>query len=319
MSSEDNLSLENTTADRDNVTSGVAEDVIMESTMALTAKVSAYVIILALCLVGNTFLIVAVKRNVTGRMRTVSNLLIASIAASDILLSVWSIPERITRILTMDSWLVVNTLGAVLCKLVNFTEKLSITVSVFHLGVLSVERFLAVYTPHRTVLTLKATKWIIVAIWVSSLAYWAPILYHANITAENAKVECAVRSNVQSWRGWYLAFIVLLCIVMILIPILYTALTVKLFTVPGMKKASQRQKTERMKRQVAIMIGVIIVTFYACFLPYWIGWVSCSYLPYPSPGVCNRTYKFVSILFSYANTAANPIICLLFIGIFAYP
>jgi hypothetical protein len=71
----------------------------------------AYAIILAVAVVGNSFLILAYRRNVSGQMRSIYNLLVASIAASDLLLAIWSIPERITRVMTDDAWLLSGVLG----------------------------------------------------------------------------------------------------------------------------------------------------------------------------------------------------------------
>lgn len=74
-------------------------------------EVLAYVIIFVIAIIGNCFLIMAYRRNISGQMRSVYNLLVASIAASDLLLAVWSIPERITRVLTNDAWHIYGVFG----------------------------------------------------------------------------------------------------------------------------------------------------------------------------------------------------------------
>ncbi|KXJ26273.1 hypothetical protein AC249_AIPGENE297 [Exaiptasia diaphana] len=159
-----------------------------------------YGIIAVISIVGNSFLILAYRRNITGQMRSVYNLLVASIGASDLLLAIWSIPERMTRVIMDDAWLIDGVMGCdttsrpfgigksaplkrfadsteyrrqvsifdasnvsvdeevvqasedilvtlyggkkgvILCKVVNFVEKLSITVSFLHLGALAFDR-----------------------------------------------------------------------------------------------------------------------------------------------------------------------------------
>lgn len=296
------------------------KSVLEESDASKAFKTIAYSIILLTSLIGNSLLILAIKRNINGRMKTVSNLLIASVALSDLIMTIWSFPERMTRILTNDSWLIPGVIGSILCKTVNFTEKVSITVSVTHLGALSLERFLAVFCPYKTVIKLPYVKFITGALWIGSIIYWSPILYFGNIRATKQGLTCAVRSFVPVWRQWYLAFIIILCGVMIVILVLYTAIAVNLCLRkdPRMRLVTQRRKSDHIKRRVVAMVGVIIITFYVCFLPYWIGWVSCSYASHMPEKICNQTYKFISILFSYMSCMTNPIVCFLFIGYFRF-
>lgn len=290
-----------------------------EHTSTKVSKTLAYVAILTISLLGNTLLIVAIKRNINGRMITVSNLLIASVAVSDIMLAVWSFPERITRTVADDTWLVHGVAGSILCKIVNFTEKLSITVSIVHLGALAFERFLAVYCPYKTIIKTSYVKYIIGCIWASSAIYWSPILYYGKIVGDK-NVRCEVRRFVEHWKSWYMAFIVILCAIMIAILVLYTGIAIKLCHRKNhtLILATQRNKSERIKRQVVAMVGVIIVTFYVCFVPYWIGWVWCSYASTMPNYICNETYKFISIFLANTSCITNPIICFTFIGYFRF-
>lgn len=285
----------------------------------IVLKTLAYTVILIISLLGNTLLILGIKRNINGRMITVSNLLIASVAVSDIMMSIWSFPERITRTVTNDKWLIHGTAGSILCKIVNFTEKLSITVSVLHLGALALERFLAVFCPYKTVIRTSYVKYITASIWIASAIYWSPILYYGKIIG-STELRCEVRRFVEHWKYWYLAFIIILCAVMVAILVLYTALAGHLChrKVPGLRLASQRNKSEHIKRRVVVMVGVIIVTFYVCFLPYWIGWVWCSYASTMPEHICNQTYKFISIFLANTSCTTNPIICFTFIGYFRF-
>lgn len=70
-----------------------------------------YGIIALISIIGNSFLILAYRRDVTGQMRSVYNLLVASIGASDLLLAIWSIPERMTRVIMDDAWLIDGVMG----------------------------------------------------------------------------------------------------------------------------------------------------------------------------------------------------------------
>lgn len=70
-----------------------------------------YGLIAMVSIIGNSFLILAYRRNITGHMRSVYNLLVASIGAGDLLLAVWSIPERMTRVLMDDAWIIEGITG----------------------------------------------------------------------------------------------------------------------------------------------------------------------------------------------------------------
>ncbi|KXJ21372.1 Neuropeptide Y receptor [Exaiptasia diaphana] len=114
-------------------------------------KVLAYVLVLVASVMGNLFVIYAIKRDYRGKLRRrFTYLMITSIAVSDLLMAVVSVPERITRVLSADEWMLAGSLGLVLCKVVNFVEKVSITVSALHVTALATHRFMAIFYPRRT-------------------------------------------------------------------------------------------------------------------------------------------------------------------------
>jgi len=85
-----------------------------ERTFIVVLEASLYGVIAIISIIGNSFLILAYRRNITGQMRSVYNLLVASIGAGDLLLAVWSIPERMTRVLMNDAWIVEGMAGMLL-------------------------------------------------------------------------------------------------------------------------------------------------------------------------------------------------------------
>lgn len=83
----------------------------IQRTFIVFLEASLYAVIAAISIIGNSFLILAYRRNITGQMRSVYNLLVASIGVGDLLLAIWSIPERITRVLMNDAWIVEGLTG----------------------------------------------------------------------------------------------------------------------------------------------------------------------------------------------------------------
>jgi len=87
-------------------------------------KLLAYGLIAIFSVIGNSLLIAAFKLNPNGKLRTVNNMFIASMAAGDLVLTLGSIPERITRILVSEQWIIEGNVGIFFCKTTNYVEKL---------------------------------------------------------------------------------------------------------------------------------------------------------------------------------------------------
>ena len=270
------------------------------SPIAQGLKCAAYIIVVAFSIIGNSLVIAAFKLNINGKLRTVNSMFIVSMAAGDLLLTLGSTPERITRILVSEQWIIEGNLGIFLCKTTNYLEKLCMNVSIIHLAMVAVDRFLVVFYPRRKIITVSRARQIIIIAWLASAAYCVPLFYYANLLEENGKLLCKTRRFFTNWRIWYLFFLSLLVLTLLLVVALYTAISVRLWL------GRARKPRTRLNSRVLKMVAVIVFAFYCCFLPYWIGWVFCSY--YRSDVICNDTYVFVVIFLLYANSAVNPVI-----------
>ncbi|PFX31574.1 5-hydroxytryptamine receptor 2A [Stylophora pistillata] len=113
-----------------------------DSLMEKSFKCLAYGVVVALSVIGNTLIIFAFKLNIGGKLHTVNNMFIVSMAAGDLLLTVASTPERITRILADERWLIHGNWGIFLCKTTNYMEKLCMNLSVIHLTLIAIDRSL---------------------------------------------------------------------------------------------------------------------------------------------------------------------------------
>ncbi|XP_078359834.1 substance-P receptor-like [Oculina patagonica] len=271
-------------------------------------KCMAYSIVVAFSIIGNSLIIAAFTLNVNGKLRTVNNMFIVSMAAGDLLLTLGSTPERITRILTNNQWIVEGNLGIFFCKTTNYLEKLCMNVSIIHLAMVAIDRFLAVFYPRRKIITATRARQIIVIAWLASSAYCVPLFYYANLLEKNGKLFCKTRHFFVNWRIWYLLFLSLLVLTLLLVVAFYTAITIRLWRgkAPRMRISFRSRIRARLNRRILKMVAMIVFAFYCCFLPYWIGWVFCSY--YSNDLVCSDTYVFVSIFLLYANSALNPAI-----------
>lgn len=280
-------------------------------------KAVTYVTIMLLSLCGNTLVLAVVKKNIGGRMHSARNYLLTSLAVIDLVITVGSMPERLTRVLTNDTWLIEGAIGVALCKATNFFEKLSFNVSTLNLVLIAVDRFLAVMFPHKKYLTNRRAFAAIGLIWLLSVVYWSPILYYGGLLQEGGKTLCKVRRFFPIWKVWYLLFLVQLLFSLVLVVILYVSICYKLWRRRSRNQIGARPSFNsnraardlKINRKVLKMVAVVLIAFYICFLPYWIGWIFCSYY---SEFVCNDTYIFVAIYLSYANSSLNPFIYCIF-------
>ena len=88
-------------------------------------------------------------------MRKPINFLIANMAISDLLSSIFVIPPEI-QMLYIDSWLIGGPLGQALCKLTYFLTNVSTAVSIQSLVLIAVDRFGAVVYALRSPLTVQS-------------------------------------------------------------------------------------------------------------------------------------------------------------------
>ena len=137
-------------------------------------KIAVHVFTLVVALVGNSLLIAAYKR-----IREPVMLLIANMAASDLLTAIFLLPRLIT-IAIVDSlaWQVRGLGGTILFKMCTFLSDISLFVSTQSLVIIAVERFLAVVHPLKVRnITAKMRHLLIALTWISTMALHSPYLY----------------------------------------------------------------------------------------------------------------------------------------------
>ena len=279
-----------------------------DSSVEKVFKLLAYGFVVIFSVIGNSLVIAAFKLNPNGKLRAANNMFIVSMAAGDLLLTLGSIPERITRILVSDQWIIEGNVAIFLCKMTNYVEKLCMNVAILHLSMIAIDRFLVVFYPRRKVITKERALRIIIIAWLVSAGYCVPLFYYANLLEKNGQTFCKTRNFFDKWRVWYSVFLSLLVITLLLVVVLYAAIAIRLYRskTPGVRISFRSRIGARLNSRVLKMVATIVFAFYCCFLPYWVGWVFCSY--YHNNFICSDTYVFVSVFLLYANSAVNPVI-----------
>lgn len=150
---------------------------------------------------------------------------------------------------------------------------------------------------------------IIATAWFGSAVYCVPLFYYANLLVSNENVFCKTRHFFINWRIWYLFFLSLLVLTLLVVVGLYAAIIIRLWRGergPRIRMSFRSRTNARINVRVLKMVAMIVFVFYCCILPYWIGWVFCSY--YRNDLICSDTYVFVVVFLMYSNSAFNPAI-----------
>ncbi|PSN44207.1 Octopamine receptor [Blattella germanica] len=130
-------------------------------------------ILIAVTVIGNTLIIVAVMT--TRRLRTVTNCFVMSLAVADWLVGIFVMPPAVALHL-MGKW----ELGWVLCDIWISLDVLLCTASILSLCAISVDRYLAVTQPlnySRRRRSKRLALLMILAVWLAALAITCPPIF----------------------------------------------------------------------------------------------------------------------------------------------
>ena len=139
-------------------------------------RTSLYLVAMVMSLFGNVIIIWIVRKN--RRMRNLTHYLIVNMAVADLLVTVLHMPYRLQIQLTNSHALVVGGLtGNLICKLVGYSQDVSIASSVFTLMGISVDSFMAVVFPLKRAALNHKVRYVLAPIWIMSIAICSPLLY----------------------------------------------------------------------------------------------------------------------------------------------
>lgn len=282
-------------------------------------KAAAYILVILLSLFGNVMVVRVVHKN--RRMRTITNYLIINMALADLLTTVFNMLPTLYWIFRgLDVWAVGGWIGETLCKLLNFSQSVSITVSVFTLCAIAFDRFFAIFRPLKRVITFRVAKGIIGASWMSSIVVAGPQLYVLTTAGEKGRAQCvehwgAPFDEATAPRDYTIAlFVLLYALPLAVIAFLYTVIMLKLWRrrAPGQELTLNQENKDRTNRKVLKMLVTVVIVFALSWLPLYVR----MFVMFAESDryVCGLPYEmdFLTLYLGHANSAINPYIYVIF-------
>ncbi|KAF3688178.1 Prokineticin receptor 1 [Channa argus] len=233
------------------------------------------VVIMLVCGVGNCLFIASLAR--CKQLRNLTNLLIANLAVSDVLVAVVCCPFLLDYyVVKRLSW----DHGLVLCASTNYLRTVSLYVSTNALLAIAVDRYVVILYPlkprmkHQTAYCVILMVWIIPILISIPSAYMASETTYPHVEGHPDKTFCA-----QIWpvdqQVYYRSYFLLIFALQFLGPVTvmafcYIKISMELWfkDVPGFQTEQIQQRLKKRQRSVVVLI-VVLVAYILCWAPYY--------------------------------------------------
>lgn len=278
-------------------------------------RTSLYTVAMVLSLFGNVIIICIVRKN--RRMRNLTHYLIVNMAVADLLITVLHMPYRLQIQLTNSHGLVVGGLtGKLICKLVGYSQDVSIATSVFTLMGISVDRFMAVVFPLKRATLSHKARYVLAPIWITSIVVCSPLLYVNKMEEYEGEFHCyeewAPLLGSETAGRYYtvIQFALFYIVPLIAVAVLYSCIALKVWNrhVPGRRHLPRARFYSVARRKLLRMLIIVVCLFAACWLPYHVVFLleffSEKYLHCLIP----ETIMFYCLFAGHSNSAINPCI-----------
>ncbi|XP_041951605.1 trace amine-associated receptor 13c-like [Alosa sapidissima] len=245
-------------------------------------------------------------------MHTPTNVLLLSLAVSDIFVGIFLMPLQFIWLIE-SCWL----FGTTICAFVNFMSFYLVCASVHNVALIAVDRYLALSNPffYSTKITVNLIIFVVSLNWMFSLGYNVALLYcngfftHALTLCPS---ECLIIVNkIWSFVDLVVVF-VLPCSIMLVLYLKVFAIAKRhanaITRVANSNPDAKSDVPKRSERKAAKVLGILVSVFLLCLVPYYI----CSFMVESiQRQIFNDVLKYMTTLF-YFNSLFNPIIYALF-------
>lgn len=299
-----------------NLTNSTKEDPLKEVCLRGTltnidaiGKVSIYIGIMIVSIIANLLVIFIVYR--VQRMRIAFNYFIVNLSFSDFLITVFYMPRMLVSALNGFQWELDNKAGLIFCKIVPYFHEVLISVIVFTMLSVALERVFAVRYPLRRLITTRVATCIVVAIWFVSMTIRLPMIFGLQLVRIDGQLYCFFSFMDETLDLIYrnLSLAMFYVIPLIILTILYTILIVSLKRqrFPSNQISTHQRLVEKRERSIVKVLLCVVVSFALCWAMYFLTPVIYKYNPFLA---CR--FFFLRYCLAHLNSALTPCTYFLF-------
>ncbi|CAH8526868.1 unnamed protein product [Schistosoma intercalatum] len=293
-----------------NQTMGV--EIESSSTVMTLIVAIIYPLIIIFSTVGNSIVILTVTRSTA--MRTITNLFISNLAASDLLMSFVAAPVT-PIVFHMKNW----KLPTFLCKLLPVTMGVSVYVSTLTSTAIAADRYLVIVHPFRTRMSHSICGLIIAGVWLISVLISLPLGIYTKIGIDPRNNE---PSCMESWphplsRPIYtvITFILQFVAPCLIISICYYRVSCVLRSRGSTKIGSGRKSREKEEleikrnRRTNQMLIAMVIIFVVCWIPLNVLWIVVDIIGEKAEGSVYFHHTFILChMIAMSSAVYNPFI-----------
>ena len=244
-------------------------------------------------------------------MRTTITYFFANMAAANLLVAVFVIPQALRYLFAADAWFP-GMLGQVSCRLLHYTEAISTTASILSLIAISLDQVNVILFPIRRAVMIRYTKFISLVIWLLSMIFTSPYLAMFGVkTVSGQQHRCVylVLNHVVMELHVSLIFVFLYGFPLVFMATLYALMGRKLWfrTIPGNIHSIHRRAAEKTKRRTIHLLIALIATYALCWLPAHVLGMCTVFKPNVTRNLAPHWSLLIAFI-AHANCAFNPCI-----------
>ncbi|XP_042899013.1 RYamide receptor [Parasteatoda tepidariorum] len=292
-------------------------DELFSSLEALGPEMQLFLVVLysctALAALGGNAAAIAVL--MSGKRRSI-RLFLVNLALSDVTMAVFSIPFTYTDFV-LGRWIFLPEF----CPVVQFVQHVSVSVSVYTLTVVGLDRYYAIIYPLSGRWTKVRGRMIIFLIWLCSIALSSFQLVHGKaerfLVGGQEVYDCneiwdELDGKVYTSVVFFLTFLV----PMLILSYTYGSIGVRMWahTTPGNADASRDRQQLVAKMKVVKMMATIVILFALCWLPIHIFGLMVYFVPDLVMPIRDEDFPGFAAAFlschwlSMANSFVNPLV-----------
>ncbi|KAF6209917.1 hypothetical protein GE061_015671 [Apolygus lucorum] len=271
------------------------------------------IIILGIGVIGNVMVPLVILK--TKDMRNSTNIFLMNLSLADLMVLLVCTPTVLVEVNSKpETWV----LGEHMCKAVPFVELTVAHASVLTILAISFERYYAICEPLRAGYVCTKTRAILICLlaWTFAALFTSPIIsitkYEMREYIDGTLVPTCL-TQAESWfPAFFFIFIISLFFILPLFILIFLYSVIAKHLMADTAASTTDGFNQRARKQVVLMLVTVVVSFFACLLPFRIFtlWIILSdpHTVFNLGVVAYYNILYFCRIMHYVNSAINPIL-----------